>query len=431
MNLAALLFPNGIEDPASQRLLRHAMLIKQQLPEPSPGSEVTIAFGRDREAFAAAMLGTWLKGHGAAIVENSLRERIVTVLDRPCVAMLLHDTDSGRTLQVPPFLAKACTAKACETAKAIELSELPELTACPLLTVHVQTDDGQQHWCSWQADELAQAIDELGQQVATTPLPKAPARQTPGMVSSMFANLLLPLRQGIGLNEHAPVEARTATIRGVPPTNSPHQPLIAQLLSHAGITDATVVTTSDQRIVIALAGPAAEQLASSIEHAYAFAEIPRDPNGQPQIGEVFLAVGLGRSGSAITRDLNWIVTASDDDTATLRTTVPNNYLYFEGHFAGYPVLAGGVQLHELVMASMQQVCTTLPTLTKLDSIKFVARIGPGDTIEVLLKRDVDKSKIEFEIRKQNVRCTFGRLQFAAPVAPLTHAALPNRVRDAN
>ena len=37
------------------------------------------------------------------------------------------------------------------------------------------------------------------------------------------------------------------------------------------------------------------------------------------------------------------------------TSIPEDYVYFEGHFRGYPVLAGVVQLHELVLPSVRQV----------------------------------------------------------------------------
>ena len=66
---------------------------------------VALAFGRDRRAFAASLLACWLRGHGAAVVENALRERIMAVLAHPSVVDLLHDTDSGRPLQVPRLLA--------------------------------------------------------------------------------------------------------------------------------------------------------------------------------------------------------------------------------------------------------------------------------------------------------------------------------------
>ena len=66
------------------------------------------------------------------------------------------------------------------------------------------------------------------------------------------------------------------------------------------------------------------------------------------------------------------------------------------------------------------MCGKTPALNKLDSIKFLARIGPGDTIDVVLQRSDDPSKLTFEVRKQDTKCTSGRLQFAAGLPDLHH-----------
>ena len=402
--LASLLFPKGLADESVQRLLHDAQRICAHLPEATEGSQIAIAFGHDRHAFAAALIAVWLKGHGAAIVENSLRERIMPVLDRPPVALLLHDTDSARTLQVPRFLADTQTEES--TVK------LPEHTASPMLTVHVQTDDGALHWCSWEADELAAAIDACADQAAAFPAP-APAHQTPGLVSSVFANTLLPLRNGTSLTEHAPIDGRRLKIPGLPTTTTAFQPLLDEALANDGIDDAAVVCTPDGDTLLAIAGPRAATIAAGREHTRAFEQIPRDPNGQPQVADLFLAFGLGRNGHAITRKLVWQTIAREADTATLRTTIPSNYHFYEGHFEGYAVLAGGVQLHELVLPCLRSLCGDTPSLRTLDSIKFLARIGPGDLVDVVLTRTSDPSKLTFEVRKQDTKCTSGRLQFQA------------------
>jgi hypothetical protein len=411
MNLATLLFPNGLTGEPVQQLLQQAQQVCDHLPAATPGSQIAIACGHDRRAFAAALIGTWLKGHGAAIVENSLRERIIPVLDRPPVALLLHDTESARSLQVPRLLASQPTQK--------DIAQLSDLTASPLLTIHVQTDDGALHWCSWNADELALAIDKCASQAANAQ-PPAPAAQTPGLVSSMFANTLVPLRLGKGLDSHAPINALQFNIPGVPSTATAHRELLDEVLANDDVTDAAVVCTADNRILLGIAGSGAARVAAERDDARAFKEIPRDPNGQPKIAEVFLAFGLGRRGNAITRELAWQVTTCEVDTATLRTTIPVNYHFYEGHFESYAVLAGGVQLHELIMPCLRQLCGEIPALNKLDSIKFLARIGPGDTVDIVLQRSSDPSKLTFEVRKQDTKCTSGRLQFATGVPDLHH-----------
>lgn len=389
-------------------LLQRATRIMAELPDATPGSQITLAFGGNRELFAAALIATWAKGHGAAIVENDLRDRIMPVLDRPEVAKLLHDTGSGRKIQVPRLLAEG---------------ELPaatgndaELTSETLLTVLVQTDDGIQHWCSWRADELRAAIQGVA---AALPNDDRPTddKLSPGLISSLFANTLVPLQQGEDLANHAPINARGITIAGVPDTTSAHQAKIDELLQQDGVTDAAVTCTDNGRALTALAGPRARELAGEDPDALAFPEIPRDPNGQALAPEIFLAFGLGRTGNPVERELAWSYAEVEPTQAAMRCEIPSNYVFYEGHFTNYPVLAGGAQLHELVLPCLERLCAQLPQLQTLDSVKFLARVTPGDAISVIVKRADDAKLVTFEVRKteEDVRCTTGRLHFVTEV----------------
>lgn len=438
MNLAELfaITPNGHAE-----LLQRAAHIQQHLPPASPGSLVALAFDSDREAFVASLLATWMQGHGAAVVENTLRERILPVLEHESVVMLLHDTDSGRTLQVPRLLATEHPQSRAESNSQV----LPALAAQPLLCVHVQTEDGRQQWCSWLAHELADAIDAVADSVPVADsiavahsdavadsiavadsldskdlasLPTA-KQQSPGLLRSLFADTLVPLRRG----DKASATDTTGAefdIPGAISVASPYRLHIDELQAKPGITDAEVVGAPDGRELIALAGPGATKLLSQLPHARSFDPIPRDQNGQPQVAELFLAFGLGRTGQPVQRQLEWLPVPSAEAGAevTLRTTVPSNYLFYEGHFATYPVLAGGVQLHELVLPCLHILCGSLPELEQLDGIKFLARIAPGDTIDVELQRSDDPRKVTFEIKKDAVRCTTGRLAFACELPAL-------------
>lgn len=397
-------------DGSHQQLLQRATRVLDHLPEATPGSQITLAFGGNREAFAASLLATWAKGHGAAIVENDLRDRIMPVLDRPPVAMLLHDTGSGRKLQVPRLLADADLPKANVP--------MPELTASPLLTVHVQTEDGLQHWCSWHAEQLRDAIVAFGETLANNEHAAPTRNQAPGLISSLFANTLLPMQQGIDLASHTAIDAAGLPIAGVPDTTSAHQQTIDAMLANDGITDAAVTCTEDGRVLTALAGPRANELAGKTPNALAWNDIPRDPNGQVLAPEIFLAFGLGRSGNEVSKELNWQYGPIEPTQASMRCHVPTNYVFYEGHFTNYPVLAGGAQLHELVLPCLRQLCDALPQLERLDSVKFLARVTPGDVIDVVVRTADDRQLVTFEVRKANedVRCTSGRLHFATTLA---------------
>ena len=130
-------------------------------------------------------------------------------------------------------------------------------------------------------------------------------------------------------------------------------------------------------------------------------------------------VGItGRGGAPVTRTLAWREVARGSDEATWRTEIPSDYLFYEGHFEGYPVLAGGVQLHELVLPRLRAAAGDLPALKQLDGVKFLARFVPGDTVDVTLRRLDDPQRVTFEVRRGETRCTTGRMSFAAPVAAL-------------
>lgn len=114
-------------------------------------------------------------------------------------------------------------------------------------------------------------------------------------------------------------------------------------------------------------------------------------------------------------DLDWV----DDEpsrrggvtTCVCRTTIPADYIYFDGHFRGYPVLAGVVQLHELALPCVRRLRPDLASLSKLSGLKFASRILPGDVVEVLVRWGDLGPAVHFEIFSNGHRCTQGKLQF--------------------
>ena len=388
------------------RLVCDAEAIAHRLPPPSEGSLVALAFGHDRRAFAASLLACWLRGHGAAVVENALRERIMPVLEREGVVYLLHDTGSGRTLQVPALLAE----RKHDAGGRVEAAELP----AQMLVLHAQTEDGDLHWCRWTPAELATAVDEVA---ALTPT-RSDATATPGLLASLFADTLSWLR-GEAAFEPAPGRIDDLEVRGAPKVASRHRVQLAQLLERADINDAAIVHDRQGRPQLALVGPGAAALAAATAGARALDAIPRDPNGHPLRPELCLAFGLGRDGQEVSRNVRCELLSCTADRACVRVEVPPDYLYYEGHFDGYPVLAGGVQLHELVLPQLRALVGELPTLEQLDNVKFLARFVPGDVLELTLERQQDARRATFAVQRGETRCTTGRLHFCEELAPLT------------
>ena len=99
-----------------------------------------------------------------------------------------------------------------------------------------------------------------------------------------------------------------------------------------------------------------------------------------------------------------------------RTRIPETYAYFEGHFPTYPVLAGAVQLHELILPCLRRARPGAGPPIGLAGVKFPKRILPGDTLVVRLVLQDGSREVEFEIDRDEECCTRGRLSLAPGAA---------------
>lgn len=106
------------------------------------------------------------------------------------------------------------------------------------------------------------------------------------------------------------------------------------------------------------------------------------------------------------------VPPTSGEAARFRTTVPRDFFGFVGHFPGYPVLSGAVQLHELVLPCLAAAGGTV-RITAFQDLKFLARIAPGDTIDVVLRHHDARSTCEFEVVRGTARCSAGRVLLGA------------------
>jgi 3-hydroxymyristoyl/3-hydroxydecanoyl-(acyl carrier protein) dehydratase len=104
--------------------------------------------------------------------------------------------------------------------------------------------------------------------------------------------------------------------------------------------------------------------------------------------------------------------AGDQTTETFSTRLPEDYAFFDGHFPGYPILAGAVQLQELLLPCLTRARCDETRLTGLSSVKFPARIQPGDRLHVSLRFTDGSQRVRFEIRRGEVLCTHGLLDLA-------------------
>ncbi|MCA8949403.1 MAG: hypothetical protein KDE27_07860 [Planctomycetes bacterium] len=462
----------------AEELWQNAAAIAALLPPPSPGSMTTFSFGHDRAGFAAALLGTWLAGHGAALPESDRRDFVVPLMSRPEHVELLHDTGIRRGIDVPRVLA------APRTGGSVVLPASDPNRV--VLEIHTAASDGSMRVARWTASELLAAVDAIVAELELAPGVVVAHGFTPSFLPAVLVGLLAPLRVGgafVGdpltsadrlavaarecgagvvlgsarqlrglarLASGALANVELVACDGEPPAAAadvlrlrhdvtvgaalPCEPDVAaecveRLLAVDGIDDAAVVRAAGDGVaLIAVVGDENALLSARAAAAATFAEevelvlravpaLPPGANDRVPFGDLCAALGRGRDGLRITRELEWRAEpVGDDGVHRFRTRIPARYAFFEGHFATYPVLAGGVQMQELVLPCVRVAAPELGVLQQLEAVKFLARIAPGDEIVVTLRFGPGGRRPQFEIWCGDTRCTAGKLTFAGPDA---------------
>jgi 4-coumarate--CoA ligase (photoactive yellow protein activation family) len=131
----------------------------------------------------------------------------------------------------------------------------------------------------------------------------------------------------------------------------------------------------------------------------AVATLPREENGK-----------LTRERLAGLFPLRARAAAPDDGHADV-LVVPRDWSFFEGHFEGFPILAGVVQMTEVVLPRIAARWPELRRPRRLTGLKFRSPIKPGDTIDVELARAAPL-KVSFALRRDTLVVSSGALEFA-------------------
>ncbi len=203
------------------------------------------------------------------------------------------------------------------------------------------------------------------------------------------------------------------------------------LLAAPGVEDAEVISVpapgGGVRILAVAVAPSRDEPSLRAAMLEAFAppavprrlllvdELPRDPLGRLPAAAVMPLFGLRADGSTpstmLAIDEPHRRHEGDVEIAEITVGVPHDYLYFEGHFEGYPVMAAVVQLHELVLPLVERLWPGLGQPRELLRLKFLGRIAPGDALRVTLRFGLDANTCDFEIANDRERCSAGRLRF--------------------
>lgn len=96
----------------------------------------------------------------------------------------------------------------------------------------------------------------------------------------------------------------------------------------------------------------------------------------------------------------------------LELAVPPDLLYFDGHFAGAPILPGVVQL-DWAIAYGRRYFALPPHFRGVAALKFQHVIQPGDTVQLELLHDAAKGTLNFRYQSSDRQHASGRVLFDA------------------
>lgn len=142
--------------------------------------------------------------------------------------------------------------------------------------------------------------------------------------------------------------------------------------------------------------------------------VPREENGKLQRARMLRRFGLGADERPLGRPLDFDAfdVEREAEGARVRASLrlPAGWDAFEGHFEGHPVLAGALQLKELVLPLVRRAFPELGGVRGLSRVKFNGRIVPQDALEIALERPGPAPRIRFEIRRGADLCSSGLLE---------------------
>jgi len=97
------------------------------------------------------------------------------------------------------------------------------------------------------------------------------------------------------------------------------------------------------------------------------------------------------------------------DRAMFVASLPDNLLYFQGHFPGTPILPGVVQIHWAIIWA-KKLLNIDKKFVGMDQIKFHMPAKPGDCLSVELEWHETKPCLEFKYSLAKCVISSGRIR---------------------
>lgn len=85
----------------------------------------------------------------------------------------------------------------------------------------------------------------------------------------------------------------------------------------------------------------------------------------------------------------------------VEVVIPEDYVYFRGHFDGTPMLPGVVQLSEILVPLVRQLDPNVGPLRGLRRVRFRRPILPGETLTAVVRREAEGYFFELRVGEAN------------------------------
>jgi acyl-CoA synthetase (AMP-forming)/AMP-acid ligase II/3-hydroxymyristoyl/3-hydroxydecanoyl-(acyl carrier protein) dehydratase len=93
-------------------------------------------------------------------------------------------------------------------------------------------------------------------------------------------------------------------------------------------------------------------------------------------------------------------------------SVPVDWVFFEGHFPGEPILPGAAQLSEIVLPEVRRRFGDLGVLRRIVRLKFKRPVSPGEQLSIELSRVEGAEQVSFQLVRSGEVVSSGVLQFS-------------------
>jgi 3-hydroxymyristoyl/3-hydroxydecanoyl-(acyl carrier protein) dehydratase len=100
-----------------------------------------------------------------------------------------------------------------------------------------------------------------------------------------------------------------------------------------------------------------------------------------------------------------------ENRAEMRLKIPEDLAYFEGHFPGFLIVPGVVQLHWAVEYA-QEIFTLPPGVGQGNQIKFNQLMRPLDELDLILEHDPLKSVVAYCYREDEKTYSSGKFMYS-------------------